>query len=166
MFMSQDERDFHRKIAAKCFNETWNYLDKPVRDASGDRQMLLLTHTSRYHWSFVGDATSCMAGDWQISRVYAALKQPELAMQFASTALEICQAEKLSDLSTSAYEGMARAYAIENDLKNAKKYINLARKALESIVDKEDRRIYTDQIDETEAMIDQLRSRFERAVDH
>jgi plasmid stabilization system protein ParE len=72
----------------------------------------------------------------------------------------------VSDLYTSAYEGMTRAYAIANDLENAKKYINLARKALESIVDKEDRRIYTDQIDETEVMIDQLRSRFERAVDH
>lgn len=79
--MSQTERDFHRKLATQCFNETWDYLDKTVRDANDDQRMLHLTHTSRFHWSFVGNARRLVIGDWQISRVYAALKQPELALR-------------------------------------------------------------------------------------
>lgn len=140
------------EIAAQCINETWNYLDKAVRDPNDDQQMHL-THTSRYHWSFVGDARSILIGNWQISRVYAALKQPELAISFAA-ALELCKTGNIIDLLASAYEGMARAYSIAKDHENARKLIELARTALNSINDEEDRRIYTDQINETEKMVD------------
>jgi hypothetical protein len=93
-------------------------------------------------------------GDWQISRVYVDLKQPELALRFATTSLDLCKGGCLSDLYASAYEGMARAYAIAEDRGNARKYIGLARAALNSTTDEEERRIFANQINETEAMID------------
>jgi len=54
---------------------------------------------------------------------------------------------------TSAYEGMARAFAVANNAKEARRYLENACKQLELIKDKEDRKIYGQQIDETEALI-------------
>src|SRR6266581_7305438 len=53
--------------------------------------MLHLAHASRYHWSFVGTARNLAVGDWQISRVYAALNQSDLDLHFAKTSLEIVE---------------------------------------------------------------------------
>ena len=61
----------------------------------------------------------------------------------------------LSDLLPSAYEGMARAYAAAHQTQLARDYITKARKQLESIRDKEDNKIYVDQINETESLLHQ-----------
>jgi hypothetical protein len=150
---SNPETEFHRKIAKQCFNGTWDLLDKKNRTPEEDRQMLLLAHTSRYHWAFVGNASNLVVGEWQISRVYASLKQAEPSLLFAKSALDLCIKNKLSDLLPSAYEGMARGYATANDNQQARDYIAKARKELELIKDKEDRKLFADQISETEALI-------------
>jgi len=54
----------------------------------------------------------------------------------------------LSDLLPSAYEGMARAYA---QPQLARAYIVKVHR--ESITDKEDKKIYADQINETESLL-------------
>jgi hypothetical protein len=152
--MSQSDLEFHRKIARECFNETWNYLDKTERNDEDKRQMLNLAHASRFHWSFVGTAENLAVGDWQVSRVYAALNQPSLAIHFAKSALEICQKNSLSEILVTAYEGMARAHATAKDTESARDYIKKARQQLGvSNADEEDRKIYLDQIRETEELI-------------
>lgn len=154
--MSQDEREFHLMTAKKCFNETWDYLEKMERDQSDEQRMLNLAHASRYHWSFVGDASKLAVGDWQISRVYAALGQHQMALQFAKSSLDICQTNKLSELLISAYEGMARALVAGNNHEAAREYLIKARSQLnQSKVDEEDKKIYLDQIRETEEMLGQ-----------
>ena len=115
--------------------------------------MLLEAHTSRYHWGHIGNAHNFAVGDWQISRVYAALKQPALALLFARSSLDICEKNGLKDLLLSAYEGMSRAYATADDTGEARRYLEMSRKQLELINDEEDRKIYSQQIDETEALI-------------
>jgi len=152
--MLQNELDFHRKIARDCFNKAWNYLDKKDRDTNDEQQMLNLAHASRYHWSFVGKPENLAVGDWQISRIYAVLNQPHLALHFARSALEICQKNSLSEYLVSAYEGMARAYAVAKDHSSARNYISKAREQLGTLtLGEEDRRIYLDQIRETEELI-------------
>jgi tetratricopeptide (TPR) repeat protein len=155
--MSQSELGFHRETAKKCFNQAWDYLDKKNRDASDDQMMLHLVHTARYHWSFVGTAENLAVGDWQISWVYAALNQPDLALHFAKSALEIMQKSKLSGILHTGYEGMARAYAIAKQYQSAREYINKARDQLNKAtgLDDEDKKIYSDQIRETEELIGQ-----------
>ncbi len=154
--MSQEELDFHRKTARECFNKTWDYLDKKNREPRDEQLMLDLAHASRYHWSFVGNARNFAIADWQVSRVYVALNQPHLALHFARTALETCQKNDLSDILVSGYEGMARAYAIAKDYQSARDYVNKAREQLHSMIaDDEDRKIYSDQIRETEEFIGQ-----------
>jgi len=156
IIMSQNELEMHRKTAKKCFNEAWDLLDKKNRDANDERQMLHVTHASRYHWSLVGTAKNFAVGDWQISRVYAALKEPRLALLFAKSAVEISQNNNLSENLPSAYEGMARAYAVAKDFQHAREYISKAREQLNKArMDPEDKKIYSDQIRETEELIEQ-----------
>jgi len=158
--MSRNETEFHRKTAKKCFNETWDYLDKKDRDANDEQQMLHLAHTARYHWGFVQSPKNeqmkhLAVSDWQISRVYAALYQPQLALNFAKSALEIMQKNNLSDVLHTGYEGMARAYAIAKDNQSSRDYIRKAREQLNKAtgLDAEDKKIYADQIRETEELI-------------
>jgi len=151
--MAQSEQEFHRKMAVECFNKTWDYLRKKNRTPDDDRLMLNLAHSSCYHWSLVGKAPNFAIGDWQISRVYSALKQPDLAMRFATSSLETCRKSNLSELLVSAYEGVARAYAVANEYLSAKEFTDKARRQLSQVTDEEDVKIYSDQIDETEQMI-------------
>jgi tetratricopeptide (TPR) repeat protein len=152
--MSQTEQEFHRKVAAECFNRTWDYLEQKNRSPDDDQMMLNLAHASRYHWSLIGKPWNFTTGDWQISRVYAALNQPNLALSFAKKALEISQKHVLSERLISAYEGMARAHAVAKEYPIAREFINKARQKLRAVsLDEEDRKTYSDQIDETERMI-------------
>jgi hypothetical protein len=153
--MPQTEHDFHRKIAAECFNRTWDFLRQENRNPYDDQMMLSLSHASRYHWSLIGKPLNFAIGDWQISRVYSALNQPEMALQFARTSVETCRKNDLSGwLLASAYEGMARACVANKDYRLAKEYVENARQLLRSqVVDEEDLKTVSDQINETERMI-------------
>jgi len=152
--LSKSEREYHRKTGVRCFNETWEYLEKKGRTEQDNLKMLQLAHASRYHWGTVGTPRNKAVGDWQISRVYAALKQPSLSLLFAKSALQICRRQKLAELLVSAYEGVARAHAVAGERTSARKYLKLARNQLRTLdLGRKDRRIYLDQIKETEKLI-------------
>ena len=147
-------REFHRKIAVECFNRAWDYLEKKDRTIRDDQLMLHLAHTSRYHWSFVGSPRNLAVGDWQISRVYAALNQPALSLHFAKTSLEIGEKNNLPEVVLTANEAMARAYACDKKYQLAKEFLHKAKTQLQTAsLDEDDRKVYADQIDETERMI-------------
>jgi hypothetical protein len=148
------DREFHRKTAVECFNRAWDYLEKKERTVHDDDLMLHLAHTSRYHWSFVGTPENLAIGDWQVSRVYAALKQPDLSLHFAKTSLEIGEKNGLPEVVLTANEAMARAYATGKKYQLAKEFLDRAKSQLRSAsLDDEDRKVYADQIRETELMI-------------
>ena len=156
MSISNAERQFHRKTAVRCFNRTWDYLEKRDRSLEDDRQMLHLAHTSRFHWSLVGTPRNQAVGDWQVSRVYACLNQPSLALQFARASLETCKRNDLVDLMHTANEAMARAYAVAKDYSNARRFLAKASNQLrKSGIAGEDMKIYQSQIRETEKMIEE-----------
>ena len=151
--LSKQESEFHRRTAKQCFNRAWDYLDKKNRTPAEDMQMLILAHASRYHWGLVGNARSIAVGEWQISRVYADLKQREPSLLFAKSSLDLVRKSNLPGLLPSAYEGIARAYAVAQQHQLAREYLAKARKELESIKDEEDQKIYSDQINETESLL-------------
>ena len=153
--MPEPEQEFHRKVAAECFNRTWDYLEKKNRSPEDDQIMLTLAHASRYHWNVIGKPLNFAIGDWQISRAYSALNQPDLAIHFAKTSLQMCRKNNLSGwLLASAYEGMARAYIAAKDYRLAREYVDKASLQLRSeVVDEEDLKTVSDQIDETERML-------------
>jgi len=151
--MSQND-EFHRETAKKCFNETWDYLEKKDRTEEDEQRMLHLVHTARYHRSFVGTDRNFAIGDWQISRVYAVLNEQRLALRFAKSSLERMEKNDLSDILCTGYEAMARAYAVAKEYDAARGYIKRARDQLaKSNVDEEDRKIFSDQIRDTEQLI-------------
>lgn len=155
--LTKAERVFHRRTAAECFNRTWDYLERKARSSDDDLEMLHLAHASRYHWALVGTAANKAVGDWQISRVYAALRQPALSLRFARASLSSCEKDGLSDSMPSAYEGLARAYAVAKDVKRGEKALAKARRLLDTLsVDKEEREVYLGQIRETQRLIDRL----------
>ena len=154
MRMTAAERKLHRKTAAQAFNQTWDYLEMRHRSAKDDEMMLHLAHASLYHWSLVGTPRNQAVGDWQTSRVYAALREPLLSLRFAKSSLEIANKNKLSDVYSNAHEAMARAHAVAGNMKLAKNHLNTARKMLDSLsIDNEDRKIYLGQILETQKLI-------------
>ncbi len=154
--LSDTEREFHRKTARDCFNHAWDYLDKKERSPQDEKQMLHLAHASRFHWGLVGSPRNRAVGDWQISRIYAALNEPSLSLRFAKSSLEACQKDDLKEVLATAYEAMARAYAVAGDYSSAKSYIGKAREQLSKLtLDDEDRGTYLGQIRETEALIHQ-----------
>jgi tetratricopeptide (TPR) repeat protein len=147
------------KIAASCFNKAWDYLEKTDRNASEERSMLNLAHASRYLWGLVGSPRNEAMGDWQFSRAYSAVREPELALSYAKSCLETCEKNKISDLLASAYEGIARAYLSARDRETGLEFVRKARTELEasssssSSIDQEDGEIYRQQIDETESRL-------------
>ena len=159
MKMTKAEREFHRRTAAEAFNKAWDYLDMKGRSSEDDLEMLRLAHASRYHWGLVGTPENQAVGDWQTSRIYAALGQPDLALRFAESALSTCREHGLHETELAAHEGIARAYAIGMDAKKAKRSLARARSLLDGLsLEKEDREIYLDQITDTQNLIDRLRS--------
>jgi tetratricopeptide (TPR) repeat protein len=154
MRISEQEREFHRKVAAQCFNKAWDLLDKKRRSDEDNLQMLYLSHASRYHWGLIGAPRNRAVGEWQLSRIYAALGQPQMALWFARSCLATCRNNDLSDIIHTAYEAMARASAVSKDYRRARRYLDKARRRLdESDLEKSDRGIYLDQIAETEGLI-------------
>jgi len=152
--MQTADREFHRKTAVECFNITWNYLEKKDRMFHDDHLMLHLAHTSRYHWSFVGTPKNLAIGDWQVSRVYAALKQPDLSLHFAKTSPEIGEKNNLPEVVLTANEAMARAHGAGKKCQLAREFLDQAKSQLSAApLEEEDRKIYGDQIRETEKMI-------------
>src|SRR5256885_5438097 len=83
--------------------------------------------------SFIGKPWNFTTGDWQISRVYAALNQPDLALSFAKKALETSQKHNLSERLISAYEGMARAHAVAREYPLAREFVSKAREQLRAV---------------------------------
>jgi tetratricopeptide (TPR) repeat protein len=154
MTLTKAERELHAKTMARCFNEAWEYLEKKDRNAHDDQRMLNLAHTARFHSSLVGTPRNHAISDWQISRVYAALHEHRLALEFARSALEACEMNGLSDILCTAYEAMARAFTVANDRVSAQNYITKARDQLDiTSADPEDREIYIGQIRETEKLL-------------
>lgn len=58
-------RAFHRETAIRCFNLTWELLDKRYRSSQETRDMLNIAHTSRFHWEKAGTPVNTAVGDWQ-----------------------------------------------------------------------------------------------------
>ncbi len=144
------ETEFHKKMAIRWFNETWNLLDKPERTPEEDVRMSHTAHASRLHWEFVGKAENFAIGEWQVARVHAVLRQPEAALFHARRSLEIATLHQLSPfLLACAHEAIARAFSLTEPAAAAD-HIAVARRMAAEITDPEEKKI----LDEDLASID------------
>ena len=136
----RSERDVHKKFAVDCFNLVWSLMDKKDRTREEEDKMVHAAHASRFHWGEIGTPVEVERGEWQISRVYSALKRSEPALHHAERCLQICIENGIGDWDIAfAHEATARAYAVAGQKEQCRKHIELAQKAGEQIKQKEDR---------------------------
>src|SRR2546421_12846701 len=127
---SKADAEWHRRMAARLFNSTWDLLLTKRRTKEDSNTMIHMAHASRYHWSVVGGPEELAIGEWQISRVYAALDRPEPSLFHAQRCLEICQAGKLGHFPLAyAYEALARAFALAGKARPREACLKLAKTA-------------------------------------
>jgi hypothetical protein len=135
--LSQDE---HRRIAVELFNYVWTLIDKPELTQSEIDTMIHAAHASRYHWGQAGTPFNLARGEWQISRVYAALNRADQARYHAQRCLDICLEYDIGDFDLAfAYEALARAAAVAHSLTETQHYLSLAVQAAGGIADDDDR---------------------------
>lgn len=134
----------HRRFAVELFNRTWALIEKADRTPGETDEMIHAAHASRFHWSRIGTHANLGRGEWQIARVYSVLGRPEPARWHAGRGLVYVEAAIAAgeaedwDLAA-AREGMARAAAVAGDSAEAIRWRDLAREALATISDPDDR---------------------------
>lgn len=143
----QSTNDMHKKFAVECFNSTWDLIDKKDRTKDEELEMINLVHTSRFHWSQIGEPINFERGEWQISRVYSELKMFERAIVHGMKCLEICLENNIGDFDLAfAYEGLVRAYSINNNDLEYNKYKKLALKSGENIKSEDDKKYFLEEM--------------------
>jgi hypothetical protein len=131
----------HGALAAALFRRVAQLLDSPARSAEDDLDMLHAAHASRYHCSRAGGSPRNLArGEWQVSRVYAALGRWEPALVHGRLSLALAHEHELaaSDL-VYAHEALARAHLAAEHLGAARRHLVEARRALADVDDPADR---------------------------
>lgn len=132
----------HRTIGADLFNRAWALLDQRSRSPQEDDELVHAAHASRYHWGHAGTALNIGIGEWQLSRVYAALGRAEPALFHARRALEIARTHRLGRFYLAyAYEAMARASAVAGRRTDRNRFLREARRLSGGVRDRDDRRM-------------------------
>ena len=138
---------WHRTFAVAAFNRSWDLIDKADRSPAEDAELLTAVFASRFHWEPIGDDENKAVGDWQIAHAASHLDLPQIALTFATSALERAQAAGRTDwLLASCYEGVARAHAIAGDRDERDRYVELARAVLAGVDDPDDRDLIESQL--------------------
>lgn len=135
----------HYQFAVDFNGQTWELLEKKNRTRNEDVRMLDYAHASLAHWRAVGGIVRHQRGEWLVSRVHAALGEGSPALKHAQLCFQLLEANKseMEDFDIAfAYEAIARAYAVNDDKAEAKKFLEMAQKAGDAIAGKEDRDIF------------------------
>ncbi len=145
-----EERTFtvqeaHRWFAIEANNAVWGLIENSDRTEVETERMIHMAHASVYHWLEAGTPINHARGEYLVSRVYAAAGRPEAALLHALRCMQLTESapEEAKDWDIAfSYETVARAYAINGDMENARKYLERAESAGDIIADKDDRTIF------------------------
>ena len=137
----------HRQLAVALFNRTWDLLDEKARQPDQDAELLHAAHASRHHWAEVArlggpsGPKQAIVGDWQLSRVYAALGMAGPSQLFGQRSLDGCGSwpESGPFLRGFAHEALARAARVAGDAASASAHEAEARAQAAQIEDAADR---------------------------
>jgi hypothetical protein len=135
----------HKHFATKTNGEAWKLLEKPDRDPSDNELLINLAHTSYYHWLQVGTKLNHQRAEWLLSHVYAEVGIASAALKHAQRCQELTEEFKvfMQDFDKAyAYEALARAYALSDNVDKAMYYIRHAEVEGQAIAGEEDRKIF------------------------
>ncbi len=142
-----DQQLAHKYYSAECFNRAWDYIDKTERNENEQDSMLQLSLASLWHWMQRKDvtATDLSIGYWQVSRVFALLKQAELARRYGEFSLKAAQGPDVEPFVLGyAYESLARAEMVAGDVESMEKYLIQARQIVSALPDDEKKQLSND----------------------
>lgn len=145
----------HKKLSADFFNRAWELMDRGHRrTAEEDAQMLSYAHASLAHWRQRADCQTknLSIAYWQISRVYAVLRNGSGAYFFAQLCLASNTHESPYYLGY-AYEAMARAASLmkSEDRRLFQKQLASARAQAALVTEAGNRKRLERDLDELEA---------------
>ena len=146
---NQSDNLTHRRLAASCFNKTWEYLRKPELTAKEAEEMIHVSHASFWYWDQVEDHTplNISIGTWQLARVYAVAGLPERAEYFAQRCVEVGETNDLPPYFVGyGYEASARAKALKGERKAAQDLISRAKRLAEQVQELDDRIVLLDDL--------------------
>lgn len=132
----------HRYFSAACFNRAWDWIGKPDHSTADDDAMIHCGHASLWHWQQRADVTNrnMSIGYWQLSRIYALVRQPENARRYGQLCLNVSLAEPPFYLGF-AYEALARAAALAGDRAAMQEFFIAGQTAAAQVADLEERRM-------------------------
>ncbi len=140
----------HEYFSAHCFNQTWDHIDKPSRDAKEDEAMLLLAMSSLWHWTQREDCTpkNFAIGYWQVSRVYALLGQADNSRHFGRLSLDLARSNSLAPFYVGyAYEALARAELVAGNKTKMEEHLKEARGFAEQVTEADDKQLLIKDLD-------------------
>ncbi len=144
----QNDDEAQRKLSKQIFNQAWELIDNPERTPEQDRLMLITACAAWWHWDKVGTEQNRAISDWQVGHVASLLGYGDLALEFASSAMERTAAGDMPDwMRASALEGLARAHAAAGNQPERDDYLRMAREALDDISEQGEREMIAGQID-------------------
>lgn len=133
----------HRKFAVDCFNAIWKLFDKKDRTTDDNEMMIHLAHTSLYHWLQVGEPINEQRGEWMLARVYTILEDKDKSLHHARRCFALTEKNNFKDFDLAySYECMARAFALNQQAEECRRYFSLAKSSGEEIAEKDDRDLF------------------------
>lgn len=130
------------RLARTLFNLTWTLLEAEERTRGEDDAMVHMAHASRHHWGQLNNVAAMGRGEWQCSRVCAALGRPEPCLHHAQRYLDLCREHGIGDWDLAfAYEALARGHAVAGDLPLAREFTEQALAACEDVTEDENREL-------------------------
>ncbi|MCG7344836.1 hypothetical protein MHZ92_11880 [Sporosarcina sp. ACRSL] len=140
----------HKQLAATCFNQVWDLLEKEVRTPEEQEQMIHLCHSSFWHWTQAEECTetNLSIGYWQLARVYAVAGQGENALNYAKRCIVVSEEASLAPFYIGyGYEAAARAYFVLGQNDESRRYKDLAYEYVEKMTDEESKKLLLSDLD-------------------
>lgn len=151
-----DLSDAHRFFAARCFNNSWQLIDKPARSAEDDEQLIALGHASLWHWTQRSDcsAKNLSIAHWLLSRIYAVVGDVVQAQRYARSCLRISERGEVEPMFMGyAYEALARAAQLAGDRNAAQRFLQVGAELADKIEEEDDRKLLKTDLDAIRAAL-------------
>ena len=135
----------HHYMGIEMNNQTWGLLDKKDRSEQDNIRIINFAKASLYHWrkSDKYNVENEQRGQWLISRVYAILGQSDEALSYAKEVLKITEDNNLKDFDLAyAYESMARAHSISENIDESEEWYKKAKTAGDLIANEKDKKYF------------------------
>lgn len=142
-----EKENCHSFFSVYCFNTAWSLMEKTNRTPEEDDQMILLSHTSIWHWMQRDDCqnSNLSVGYWQASRIYSILGRADEARRYAQLCFRHSQ-EEVPFLRAYANEALARAEKVAGNGNLATQYHAEATRLAESVEEADDRKLLLDDL--------------------